>query len=201
MLAPLGPYSFLRPGTPWPELHGSVGPCLMFARLGLLTHRWLRAMWADSRTSGELGSKQRNTSQGRRKPGKGSVTPTFIYSWPSPTWLSAPRPGSALSPCSSEQSVLTSTALFTAMLRQLRSPVLLREAVAFLLGTDPQPAAPDDGPRTLCAHLIGHCDHLSDEVRRGRGVSSFWHLPTNSCPRGLLSVSALLHQLTRWYCL
>ncbi|XP_044081127.1 FHF complex subunit HOOK interacting protein 2B [Neovison vison] len=64
----------------------------------------------------------------------------------------------------SEQSVLTSTALFTAMLRQLRSPVLLREAVAFLLGTDPQPAAPDDGPRTLCAHLIGHCDHLSDEI-------------------------------------
>ncbi|XP_034878398.1 FHF complex subunit HOOK-interacting protein 2B isoform X5 [Mirounga angustirostris] len=64
----------------------------------------------------------------------------------------------------SEQSVLTSTALLTAMLRQLRSPALLREAVAFLLGTDPQPAAPDDGPRTLCAHLIGHCDHLSDEI-------------------------------------
>ncbi|XP_032187995.1 protein FAM160B2 isoform X2 [Mustela erminea] len=64
----------------------------------------------------------------------------------------------------SEQSVLTSTALLTAMLRQLRSPVLLREAVAFLLGTDPQPAAPDDGPCTLCAHLIGHCDHLSDEI-------------------------------------
>nr|XP_025729667.1 protein FAM160B2 isoform X3 [Callorhinus ursinus]XP_025729668.1 protein FAM160B2 isoform X3 [Callorhinus ursinus] len=64
----------------------------------------------------------------------------------------------------SEQSVLTSTALLTAMLRQLRSPALLREAVAFLLGTDPQAAAPDDGPRTLCAHLIGHCDHLSDEI-------------------------------------
>ncbi|XP_034517181.1 protein FAM160B2 isoform X3 [Ailuropoda melanoleuca] len=64
----------------------------------------------------------------------------------------------------SEQSVLTSTALLTAMLRQLRSPALLREAVAFLLGTDPRPAAPDDGPRTLCAHLIGHCDHLSDEI-------------------------------------
>ncbi|XP_039099708.1 protein FAM160B2 [Hyaena hyaena] len=64
----------------------------------------------------------------------------------------------------SEQSVLTSTALLTAMLRQLRSPVLLQEAVAFLLGADPQPAAPEDGPRTLCAHLIGHCDHLSDEI-------------------------------------
>ncbi|VFV34873.1 Hypothetical predicted protein [Lynx pardinus] len=64
----------------------------------------------------------------------------------------------------SEQSVLTSTALLTAMLRQLHSPALLREAVAFLLGADPQPAAPEDGPRTLCAHLIGHCDHLSDEI-------------------------------------
>ncbi|XP_004402241.1 PREDICTED: protein FAM160B2 [Odobenus rosmarus divergens] len=64
----------------------------------------------------------------------------------------------------SEQSVLTSTALLTAMLRQLRSPALLQEAVAFLLGTDPRAAAPDDGPRTLCAHLIGHCDHLSDEI-------------------------------------
>ncbi|XP_019322557.1 FHF complex subunit HOOK interacting protein 2B isoform X1 [Panthera pardus] len=64
----------------------------------------------------------------------------------------------------SEQSVLTSTALLTAMLRQLRSPALLREAVAFLLGADPQPAAPEDGPRSLCAHLIGHCDHLSDEI-------------------------------------
>ncbi|XP_029793092.1 protein FAM160B2 isoform X2 [Suricata suricatta] len=64
----------------------------------------------------------------------------------------------------SEQSVLTSTALLTAMLRQLRSPALLREAVAFLLGANPQPAAPEDGPRTLCAHLIGHCNHLSDEI-------------------------------------
>uniref|UniRef100_A0A480V7X8 Protein FAM160B2 isoform X1 n=1 Tax=Sus scrofa TaxID=9823 RepID=A0A480V7X8_PIG len=65
----------------------------------------------------------------------------------------------------SEQSVLTSTALFTAMLHQLCSPALLREAVAFLLGKDQQPAAPEDSPHTLCAHLIKHCDHLSDEVR------------------------------------
>ncbi|XP_069432152.1 FHF complex subunit HOOK-interacting protein 2B isoform X5 [Ovis canadensis] len=64
----------------------------------------------------------------------------------------------------SEQSVLTSTALLTVMLRQLRSPALLREAVAFLLGMDQQPAAPEDSPRTLCAHLIRHCDHLSDEI-------------------------------------
>ncbi|XP_052500837.1 FHF complex subunit HOOK interacting protein 2B isoform X3 [Budorcas taxicolor] len=64
----------------------------------------------------------------------------------------------------SEQSVLTSTALLTVMLRQLRSPALLREAVAFLLGMDQQPAASEDSPRTLCAHLIRHCDHLSDEI-------------------------------------
>uniref|UniRef100_A0A2K6MSG0 FHF complex subunit HOOK interacting protein 2B n=1 Tax=Rhinopithecus bieti TaxID=61621 RepID=A0A2K6MSG0_RHIBE len=64
----------------------------------------------------------------------------------------------------SEQSILTSTALLTAMLRQLRSPALLQEAVAFLLGTDRQPEAPRDNPHALSAHLIGHCDHLSDEI-------------------------------------
>ncbi|XP_070650969.1 FHF complex subunit HOOK-interacting protein 2B isoform X2 [Bos indicus] len=64
----------------------------------------------------------------------------------------------------SEQSVLMSTALLTVMLRQLRSPALLQEAVAFLLGMDQQPAAPEDSPRTLCTHLIRHCDHLSDEI-------------------------------------
>ncbi|XP_077887035.1 FHF complex subunit HOOK-interacting protein 2B isoform X2 [Ictidomys tridecemlineatus] len=64
----------------------------------------------------------------------------------------------------SEQSILTSTALLTAMLRQLRSPALLQEAVAFLLGPDQQPAALEDNPRTLCSHLIRHCDHLSDEI-------------------------------------
>ncbi|XP_037008570.2 FHF complex subunit HOOK interacting protein 2B isoform X1 [Artibeus jamaicensis] len=64
----------------------------------------------------------------------------------------------------SEQSVLTSTALLTALLRRLRSPALLQEAVAFLLGTDPRPAAPEDSPCTLCAQLIRHCDHLSDEI-------------------------------------
>uniref|UniRef100_A0A2K5LPK6 FHF complex subunit HOOK interacting protein 2B n=1 Tax=Cercocebus atys TaxID=9531 RepID=A0A2K5LPK6_CERAT len=64
----------------------------------------------------------------------------------------------------SEQSILTSTALLTAMLHQLRSPALLREAAAFLLGTDRQPEAPRDNPHALYAHLIGHCDHLSDEI-------------------------------------
>lgn len=75
-------------------------------------------------------------------------------------------PGLAKVPSShrSEQSILTSTALLTAMLRQLRSPALLREAAAFLLGTDRQPEAPRDNPHALYAHLIGHCDHLSDEI-------------------------------------
>lgn len=82
-------------------------------------------------------------------------------------------PGLAKVPSShrSEQSILTSTALLTAMLRQLRSPALLREAAAFLLGTDRQPEAPRDNPHALYAHLIGHCDHLSDEVRRGTSTS------------------------------
>ncbi|ELW52774.1 Protein FAM160B2 [Tupaia chinensis] len=62
-----------------------------------------------------------------------------------------------------EQSILTATALLTALLRQLRSPALLREAVAFLLGTDQQPGAPEDSPHALCMHLTRHCDHLSDE--------------------------------------
>lgn len=83
--------------------------------------------------------------------------------------------GSVGSPCRSEQSVLTSTALLTVMLRQLRAPALLREAVAFLLGMDQQPAAPEDSPRTLCAHLIRHCDHLSDEVRRAALLSIHLH--------------------------
>lgn len=68
------------------------------------------------------------------------------------------------SPRRSEQSVLTSTALLTALLRQLRSPALLREAVAFLVGTEQRPAAPGDSPCTLCTHLVRHCDHLSDEI-------------------------------------
>ncbi|KAG8518225.1 Protein FAM160B2 [Galemys pyrenaicus] len=64
----------------------------------------------------------------------------------------------------SEQSILTSTALLTALLRQLRSPMLLKEAVAFLLDADQPPAALGDSPLTLCTHLIRHCDHLSDEI-------------------------------------
>lgn len=76
--------------------------------------------------------------------------------------------------------MLTSTALLTAMLRQLRSPTLLREAAAFLLGTDGQPAAVEDNPRSLCSHLIRHCDHLSDEVRQEGRLT----LLTPTLPRG-----------------
>lgn len=64
----------------------------------------------------------------------------------------------------SEQKKLTATALLTALLRQLRAPVLLREVVAVLVGPDPLPAATEDSPPTLCAHLIRHCDHLSEEI-------------------------------------
>ncbi|XP_043839053.1 FHF complex subunit HOOK interacting protein 2B isoform X1 [Dromiciops gliroides] len=63
-----------------------------------------------------------------------------------------------------EQSILTSTALLTALLRQLCSPALLQEAVDFFVGTDWQPEVLEDNPRSLCSHLIGHCDHLSDEI-------------------------------------
>lgn len=77
------------------------------------------------------------------------------------------QPSSALPPPHrSEQTILTSTALLTALLRQLRSPALLQEAMTFLLGTDQQPAATEESPRTLGTHLIMHCDHLSDEVRQ-----------------------------------
>ncbi|XP_041531091.1 protein FAM160B2 [Microtus oregoni] len=64
----------------------------------------------------------------------------------------------------SEQTILTSTALLTALLRQLRSPTLLQEAMTFLLGTEQQPTATEDSPHSLGTHLIMHCDHLSDEI-------------------------------------
>lgn len=83
-------------------------------------------------------------------------------------WKGSARPLTRTCPCPcphrSEQSILTSTALLTALLRQLRSPVLLQEAMTFLLGTDKGPAAVEDSPHTLGTHLIMHCDHLSDEV-------------------------------------
>lgn len=79
------------------------------------------------------------------------------------------------SPHRSEQSILTSTALLTALLRQLRSPALLQEAMTFLLGADQRPAAAEDGPHTLGTRLIAHCDHLSDEVRQEGLHSSLLH--------------------------
>ncbi|XP_038602833.1 protein FAM160B2 [Tachyglossus aculeatus] len=64
----------------------------------------------------------------------------------------------------SERGILTSTALLTALLHQLQSPAMLQEMVVFLLGPVPQPGTPMDSPHPLCAHLISHCDHLSDEI-------------------------------------
>lgn len=122
-----------------------------------------------------------------REPGK--CASPYTPSLPAPTLVSRAPPGSARPACRSEQSILTSTALLTAMLRQLRSPALLREAVAFLLGTDQQPAAPEDSPHTLGGHLVRHCDHLSDEVRRaGRALLSNRSLAPNPCPRDFLKL-------------
>lgn len=109
------------------------------------------------------GGEQRDSTQ-RCKETRRRFCHPHTRPFPAPM-ASPPPPGSMLSPHRSEQSILTTTALLTALLRQLRSPALLREAVAFLLGTEEQPAAPEDSACTLCTHLIRHCDHLSDEVR------------------------------------
>lgn len=116
-----------------------------------------------------------------RKPGKDSA-PAPTRPLPVPL-ASPPLLGSLFCPHRSEQSILTSTALLTALLRRLRSPALLQEAVAFLLGTDLWPAAPEDSPCTLCAQLIRHCDHLSDEVRWEASPLT----PTAPLPKGSLS--------------
>lgn len=113
-----------------------------------------------STTSGRKGGNQRNVSWSYGNTRSGA----FPASHGRLPWPASPS-NSVLSPRRSEQSVLTSTALLTAMLHQLRSPPLLREIVAFLMGAGQQPAAPEGSPHTLCAHLIQHCNHLSDEVR------------------------------------
>lgn len=67
--------------------------------------------------------------------------------------------------CRSEVGILTSTALLNRIVRQVTSEALLQETVYFLLGEEM-------GPETLASitqnplrnRLIGHCDHLSDEV-------------------------------------
>lgn len=100
-------------------------------------------------------ARDKSGNNGRRT---GKVLPRYPHSPPGPLLSPSPR--------RSEQTILTSTALLTALLRQLRSPTLLQEAMTFLLGTEQQPAATEDSPHTLGTHLIMHCDHLSDEVRR-----------------------------------
>lgn len=87
-------------------------------------------------------------------------------------------------PHRSEQSILTSTALLTALLRQLRSPALLQEAMTFLLGTDQRPAAIEDSPHTLGTHLIMHCDHLSDEVSLQLSLYHSPHKAARAFPAG-----------------
>ncbi|KAM9477522.1 FHF complex subunit HOOK interacting protein 2A [Clarias gariepinus] len=65
----------------------------------------------------------------------------------------------------SEVGILTSTALLNRIVRQVTSEALLQETVYFLLGEEM-------GPETLASitqnplrnRLIGHCDHLSDEI-------------------------------------
>uniref|UniRef100_K7FIP0 FHF complex subunit HOOK interacting protein 2B n=1 Tax=Pelodiscus sinensis TaxID=13735 RepID=K7FIP0_PELSI len=66
----------------------------------------------------------------------------------------------------SELGILTSTAMLTAIVRQIGAPALLRTLVEFLLGTERQPEAVPDSPQQhlLRAQLIKHCNHLSDEI-------------------------------------
>lgn len=128
-------------------------------------------------------SEQRHTSWRCKETRKGP--PTLPLTPPCPSGLHS-LPGLVFCPHRSEQSVLTSTALLTALLRQLRSPALLGEVVAFLLGSEQQPAAPEDSPCTLCAHLIRHCDHLSDEVRWKPWSS---RAPAPPLPKGFPEVS------------
>ncbi|XP_067386371.1 FHF complex subunit HOOK-interacting protein 2B isoform X2 [Emydura macquarii macquarii] len=66
----------------------------------------------------------------------------------------------------SELGILTSTAMLTAVVRQISAPALLQEMVMFLLGTERQPEAVTDSPQQhfLRCQLIEHCNHLSDEI-------------------------------------
>ncbi|XP_047668570.1 protein FAM160B1 isoform X1 [Tachysurus fulvidraco] len=65
----------------------------------------------------------------------------------------------------SEVGILTSTALLNRIIRQVTSDVLLQETVHFLLGEEMGPETPDSITQNPLRHrLIGHCDHLSDEI-------------------------------------
>ncbi|MEE6526202.1 hypothetical protein FKM82_026679, partial [Ascaphus truei] len=72
----------------------------------------------------------------------------------------------ASSACSSELSILRSTALLTALLQRVTAPPLLRRLLVFLLGEERAPERRSDalqGPQ-LRAQLIQRCNHLSDEI-------------------------------------
>lgn len=59
------------------------------------------------------------------------------------------------------------TALLSCCVRYMHSPVLLKELVHFLLGSDTRHEQRTDAPphtHMLRYHLIEHCDHISDEV-------------------------------------
>ncbi|XP_076831149.1 FHF complex subunit HOOK interacting protein 2A [Brachyhypopomus gauderio] len=65
----------------------------------------------------------------------------------------------------SEVGILTSTALLNRIIRQVTSEALLQETVYFLLGEEVGPEAPASVAHIPLRHrLIGHCDHLSDEI-------------------------------------
>lgn len=65
--------------------------------------------------------------------------------------------------------ILTSTALLNRIIRQITSDALLQETVYFLLGEEPGPETQAGVTQNPLRHrLIGHCDHLSDEVRARR---------------------------------
>ncbi|XP_066535909.1 protein FAM160B1 [Hoplias malabaricus] len=65
----------------------------------------------------------------------------------------------------SEVGILTSTALLNRIIRQVTSEALLQETVYFLLGEEVGPETPAAITQIPLRHrLIGHCDHLSDEI-------------------------------------
>ncbi|XP_069473837.1 FHF complex subunit HOOK-interacting protein 2B isoform X1 [Ambystoma mexicanum] len=66
----------------------------------------------------------------------------------------------------SEYGILTSTAVITALVRQITAPALLEEMVFFLLGSERQSETPTDSHHRhpLRDQLIEHCNHLSDEI-------------------------------------
>ncbi|XP_062851017.1 protein FAM160B1 [Trichomycterus rosablanca] len=65
----------------------------------------------------------------------------------------------------SEVGILTSTALLNRIIKQVTSEALLLETVYLLLGEDVGPETPASITQNPLRHrLIGHCDHLSDEI-------------------------------------